>query len=1070
MYGKCLVLAILATMLLYLGVNKSYSQVPQGQVLGTVSDASGSVAPGASVTLENELTGIKKATQTNASGGYTFSYLNSGSYRVTVELAGFRTALYSGIQVQVAEKKRVDIQLEVGEVSSTITVDAAAALVQTDSATLSNIVSRREVVEMPLNGREFSQLATLMPGVRAAGTTGSFMGKFATNLQIGGTKDRTNVFSLDGVDNTNHFYSGPAMNPSIDSIQEFRVDKNLSQAEFGRGAAHVHVITKTGTNTFHGALWEYHRNYKFSAGDYVTHERNNLLRNQYGANVGGPLVRNRLFFFFNWESNRERDSVQEQASVLTDKMRRGDFSEYPRPIIDPQTGTAFPGNVIPTNRFDPIMMDMVGAMMPRTNRSGITNNYIRNVPLRDDWDQYMGRVDYKLSDNDNIFFRFAYQPRNSLLSSGAAVPGVNVELSFLNTGLGWTRTWNQAVTSETRFSYHREKTFNFHQPLEAIGLRNPSQQINVVHTQVDHLSQFLRTADFSGFGPSGIPFNFDTDNFEVAQNVSLLKGNHLVKAGISAINYDFSYVHGPSKYSWPQVTFQGVYSGSPSADMILGLANTVRGNMAHVLKFLDWKDIGIFAQDDWKVTPSLTLNLGVRYDLQLRVKSKNDTWSSFDLQTHKMVMAGNTVDNPAADPFLVNGYRSLFVAASETSLPIRTLVYGDYNNIAPRFGLAWRPFGNNKTVIRGGYGVFFTRPDGWILSVQQNNIPFGGFINSINPRTNPFTVGNAFSQNLTFPAPNGKYIDPNQRSTYLQQMNLGIQRELPGGFVLEINFQDHNAAKLERNWDVNQPLPGPGSLVSRRPFPQYVSVLGQFHEGRSRYDAAEIVIRKDSKHYTLQWSHTWAKNMADLGIGGLAGNIGSNVISAHDRDAFIGPDFYTPHLDKFHYLIDLPFGKERRWLSQGGPLDSILGGWSISGFAIVHQSGDPLTIRWTGDSANVGEFNVRPNRIGNGKLDNPTAQKWFDTSAFVAPTPITFGNSGTGILYGPSRRFFDVAIHKNFALSETIKLQFRTEMFNAFNHPNLENPQTLANGIRFGEILNKDLVPRVIQFGLKLNF
>jgi hypothetical protein len=309
------------------------------------------------------------------------------------------------------------------------------------------------------------------------------------------------------------------------------------------------------------------------------------------------------------------------------------------------------------------------------------------------------------------------------------------------------------------------------------------------------------------------------------------------------------------------------------------------------------------------------------------------------------------------------------------------------------------------------------------------------------------------------PKPSASYRHPYMRTPYLQQITFSIQRELPWKMAFDINFQDQNSLKLESAWNLNVPRPGPGALDPRRPFPLFgPSVNGTFHDGHSRYDALEISLRKQSRHYTFQWSHVWAKNM-----------MRTAPVNPYDRDAFVGPGNYSPHLSKFHFVIDLPAGKGRPFLNRGGISNYLLGGWTLSGFAIL-QSGAPLTPIWSGDPANVGITTVRPNRIGDGSVADPTMARWIDPGAFAAPDALTFGNSGTGIIAGPSAQFFDAAIHKNFAFRERLRLQLRGEALNALNHANFGSPNLAVNGLRFGEILVKTSNPRVFQLALRLGF
>ena len=1054
---------------LLVATTQVFAQVPQGQILGVITDASGSVIPGAIVTIENESTGVKRSVESNESGDYVFSYLNSGTYRLSVERSGFKNGVYPGIEVQVGEKKRMNARLEIGEVTSTVEITGGAALVQTDSATINSIVSRREVIEMPLNGREFSQLATLMPGVRAVGTTGgALITQFATAVQVGGTSSGKNGYTIDGADNTFNIWSGPAMNPSIDSIQEFRVDRSQFTAEYGRGGAQMQLVSKNGTNQFHGAAWEFLRNYKLNAGNYVTHLQDTTKRNQYGANLGGPIIQNKAFFFFNWEGQRERSSVQPLGTVFTDRMRRGDFSEFAAPIVDPVTRQPFVGNIIPIDRLNAVSLDYMNAMMGRPNQpgasGGLINNYVNFVTTSRDWDQFIGRVDYNLTAKDTIFFRINAQPRNGINAPLTATSiNSNEDMKFYNTGLGWNRTWSPTITTETRLTYHGERLLLGNQPPATL----PTNRIrgfgpDSLQPPPTRLPQVTISPSY-GFYQWNFPWDGAEHAYELLQNASFFKGKHLIKAGFTGRLQKVNRKEFGERAL--NLSFTGAYTGLGAADYMLGLPFSVSESLPPTNRIQQYGDYSAFIQDDWKVTPNLTLNLGLRYELATLPSEEYDRWTSFSPGLRKAVVAGDRIQTEFAVEPLLNAYQPFLIPGSQTSLPEHTLAYGDHNNFAPRFGFAWRPFSDNKTVVRGGYGVFYVLGDG---NLDFNNAgsapPYGGSVSTVNTTPIPsFTINSPFGSGTAPPPPlTASHRHPEMRQGYLQQITLGIQRELPWDVVGEINFQDQNSLKLESSWNINQPAPGGmGPLQSLRPFPEFGANLpGNFHDGHSRYNAVEFVIRKTSTHYTFQWSHTWAKNLGRIG-----------VVDVYNRDLFSGPIDYVPHLDKLNFVLDLPFGKGRKFMGKGGVTDAVLGGWTVSGLGTLYQSGPPLTITWTGiDPSNTGTFTNRANRIADGRVDNPTVDQWFDPSAFVAPTPGGFGNAGTGTVFGPSSFGYDLGIYKSFSIRETTKLQFRTEMFNAFNHPNLAMPGTAANVAGFGSITTKSQSPRVIQFALRLTF
>jgi hypothetical protein len=548
------------------------------------------------------------------------------------------------------------------------------------------------------------------------------------------------------------------------------------------------------------------------------------------------------------------------------------------------------------------------------------------------------------------------------------------------------------------------------------------------------------------------------------QNVSVFRGKHLIKAGFDGRRQALNRKEFGSTAIG--LNFTGAYTGFGAADFLLGLPFTASESLPPTDRVQSYDDYSLYVQDDWKVTSNLTLNLGLRYDLATLPNEKYDRWTAFNPSLRKVVVAGDRIRTEYAVPELLAAYQSFLIPAAQTSLPVHTLVFGDHNNFAPRIGFAWRPLSNNnKTVVRGGYGIFYLLGDG---NINFNNagyaLPYGGTVSSVNTTPVPsFTIESPFGSGTAPPPPIGAYyIDPHTRQPYLQQMTLGVQHEMPWGVVGEINLQDQHSLKLESSWNANQPpAGGSGPLQSRRPYPEFSSTISaNFHEGHARYRAAEFVLRKSSAHYTFEWSHTWAKNLSR-----------TSATDPYNRNLFYGPSDYVPHLDKLNFVVDLPFGKGRKLLNKGGVADTLVGGWTISGLGNLYQGGSPFTIGWSGaDPSGTGTFIARADRVKSGKISNPTAAEWFDTSAFVAPTPGTFGNAGTGILIGPSSFSYDVGIFKAFRVRENVRFQFRTEMFNVFNHPNLAMPQTTANAPGFGSILTKSQVPRVIQFALRLEF
>ncbi len=1039
------------------------AQAPEGRIVGTVFDQSGGAVPGASVTLESQNTGVIRTAVTGEEGTYAFGSLNPGVYRLTVEMTGFSKAVHSDIGVLVAQVVRLDPRLTIGETGTSIEVQGGAALIDTDTSDVSTVLIEEQVKGIPLNGREFSQLATLMPGVRPQGTTGgALITQFATAVQVGGTSEGKNSYSFDGVDNTFDIWNGPAVNPSIDAIQEFRIDRTMAPAEFGRGGAQVQLVTKSGTNDFHGALWEYHRNFRLNAGNYTSHVRDTVLRNQFGANLGGPVIQNKLFFFFNWESQREHSSVQPTGTVFTDKIRTGDLSEFAEAIRDPLTGQPFAGNVIPANRLDPVALAYMESMMPRQNLPGFTGNFIRPFTTSRDWDQYIGRVDFNASPKDEVFFRFSVQPRSGLNAplTATSIPATE-DMDFYNAGLGYTRSWTSTVVTETRVGFHREDL----DMSNALPERLPSipiQGLPPTQPPPERLP-VLSISPFYTLAMWGYPWISTQKSTEFLQNASMYQGKHLIKAGFGArATETHRKTFGEFQIN---ESFTGVYTGNGVADYLLGLPFTASENLPPREMKYNYGDISFYLQDDWKVTPNLTLNLGIRYEYFLTPRSRDlKKWSNFVPSLRKIAVAGDQVIDRFINPVVKDPWLPFLIPATATDLPNDTLSYGDSNNLSPRIGLAWRPFSNNRTVFRAGFGIFYLPQDGNLAASNGNGgAPYLNAVSTTNTTPLPtFTMGDPFAGGVTVPPPNPAFFDPNMNDSYSHQLVLGVQHELPGRIVAEANFHDQKSLFLETAWNINQPRVGTtGDLQARRPFPEFSSSInGLFHDGYARYDALELILRKRTAQTSFEFSHTWSKNIGRL-----------EVINAYDRDLFPGPFDYVPHLTKFHFVADLPFGQGRQFLDQGGVVNFLAGGWTVSG---IYQrfSGSPLTPTYSGDPANVGVFSARPTLNGDPTIDNPTPARWFDPSVFSAPAAGTFGNAGTGIIFGPSSWTADFGIYKRFPvpLVEGSNLQFRTEMFNAFNHPNRQNPVMSFNSPDFGRIITKNLTPRVIQFALRFEF
>jgi hypothetical protein len=1042
----------------------------QGQVLGTVTDPSGAIVPDAMVVLRNELTGVVNTASTTTSGDYVFPYLNPGTYSVTVTKVGFESTKYTTFLVEAGQKRRVDVLLNMGKTKTEVEVNGTTAPLDTDSAAIGNLLTTREVTDLPLNGREYSQLALLVPTVLNVGTTGAVGitagASFATQLQIGGGNTWfANNYTYDGVDNVFPLITGAAINPSIDAIEEFRLDRSQFSAEYGRGADEIQIVTKTGTNKFHGTAWDYFRNGALDAGDYYLHQRDNLRRNQFGGNLGGPIFKNKAFFFFNYEGQRLKDIAREQGSVFTPQMRAGDLSQFlPQIVTDPLTGNPFQANIIPPSRLDPVAMSLMNTYMPLPNLPGISNNRLAPFNVIDNWNQYILRVDYNPTSEDRITGRFAGQPRSSLtpgLDAGS-VPTL-LDTNYYNVASGWTHNWTPTTFSEIHFGYHHERIFQNNITLPAYA--NPT--IEGVGSNVPQIFIAPFNVDMVSWS---FPTDYHMNSFDWIANVTLIRGKHLVKAGFESSNHAWTNPTGPGP-QFVQENFSGQYTGNGVADYLLGIPTTASAPNVFIPTSSNQYYVDAFIQDDWRVRTNLTLNVGLRYDLITRRREDHDLLSNFDPALGKIVVAGKAIQTDLADPATLADNPGLFITAVQAGVPIHSLAYAQRLDFSPRLGFAWRPGKNSKTVVRGGYGIFYLPY--WETTNQQgfgaSPYGYGGAnVSNATPPTlniaNPFTLGTGAAQ-----PPVAYYWNPHLHDAYMQQFTLGLQRQLPWSLVAEFDAQDQHGLHLDDEINLNQPQATANPNPLPLPYPNFSEELeGVVNDGHNQYRDLELVLRKQASHVNFELSYVWVKNLERL-----------SPEDPYHPDAFYGPENYVPTQLKLSFVIDLPVGQGRRFLNRKGIVNAVLGGWEASGFFILHQGGRPLTMVTYLNPANVplppqtlyGDFaGERPDRICSGKLNHPTMQEWFDTSCFTTPVFGTFGNSGTGIIFGPGAFSGDASFLKNFALHENVRLQFRGEMFNVFNHPNLGNPDTTFESPTFGQITSISQNPRQIQLALRLSF
>jgi hypothetical protein len=1080
-----------------------FAQFETATLTGVVTDPAAALVPRVTVRLTNQATNVESVAVTDDDGRYTFTALRPGTYQLTASATGFKQYSSTDLILQVNQSARVDIQLTVGEVSERVQVTAATPVLETETSSRGSVIDQTKIVELPLNGRDYNQLALLSPGVLAPTPRLQSVG-FKGAFNVNGNRAFNNAFQLDGVDNTSYSNSFRGLNvqvvqPSVEALQEFKIQTNAYSAEFGRSSgALINAVTRSGSNELHGSLYEFHRNDNLDAANFFAN-KNGLakpfrLRNQFGAAAGGRIVRDKTFIFGDYEGLRDRTGVVRLSSVPNPMWREGIFAT---PIHNPynpaDTGQDFripaipgcndnAGNCwrIPANLIDPVGQRIVNvAPNPNTISTTLDNNFV-SVPVnRNDTNQFDIRLDHIVSQKINVFGRYSFvdtafvqpAPRPGLAEGSTNDTFGTADLRSQGLAAGMTWVLNPALVSETRFGlargdyYQLPPNFGSGCPEQLIGLKGaPTEEaicggLPVINFPGGNLRRLGRT--------TSVPQFQTPRSYNFRQSFASTKGKHSIRTGgellfvrtgirdVSSLlgNFDFS-----GRFTGVNARWENAI-----ADLLLGFPTRYQQDSNTTFDIYQRMYFGYF-QDDWRIARNLTLNIGLRYEFATPPREQNMQWANFD---------------PA------NGR---YIQAKEGSLYDESLVHPDRNNWAPRVGFSWSPFA--KTVVRSGYGVFYN---------HSNRMGREGLL-GFNPpfiilRDSNISGSNALkANNAAFRLQDGipagfvdiarvdlstvarKAQDPNQRTSYVQQYNFGIQQELARGLVVEVAYVGNRGLKLPafRNLNPNvysfnaqgAPVVGLKALdaLNLRGDIQYLENLGI-----SNYNSLQArVERRFSNGFTFLASYTWGKALTDsvdhLSTSGV-GN-GTDVGAFREpqnpanRRAEYGPaEFDVTHRFVLSGVWQLPFGVEF------SPIFT-----AQTGLALTPNQ--PVI-------TNIGsERRSRPNRVASGNLpsDQRTVDRWFDTNAFV-PTSATpgavefvpntiFGNSGVGILRGPNYVNLDFNVAKTFRITERLSAQLRAELFNALNHPNFGVPG-ITTGAGFGQIVQANDA-RIIQFALKL--
>lgn len=1020
-----------------------------GTILGTVRDASGGVVPGVTVTIVEVDTNASRAVTTDAQGNYIVPNLDIGTYRVTAELTGFERLVQDGIRLQTGQQARVNLVIGLGEITAEVTVHGKSLLISTDDSTLGGVIGQQQVAELPLDGRNFAQLAHLLPGVNG-GLVGNAVNQlFGSGIGISalGQRDLDNNITLDGAPLHNSINNATRFLPSLDAIQEFNIQTGIYSAEFGgQSGAQVNISLKSGTNQFHGTAFHFLRNDKLDARDFFSDPEEPKLplrTSQFGAVLTGPVRRNQTFFMVNYEGLRERRSNPGLGVVPTAAMRAGDFSAVPTPIRDPATGAVFAGNRIPSSQFSPQGVAILGFIPAPNLGENAQPNFRTSNETNERWNQMFARLDHALSENHRLFGRYGYSGKRVTSPQGVDQTTVeDIPTRDQNTVVSLRSVLSTRLFNELKVSYNRD---SFGRGASGSGF-GPGivAKIGLTGVTTDPALEGLPSVGVAGFvGISGLAFDqrLIDDIIHVADNFSYNRGTHFFKMGLDLqrVGQNITTTRNPRGV----LSFTGQVTGHSVADLLLGYPHTSTRGVGSPSTHLRQMRSHFYLLDDWKANSRLTLNLGLRYEY-------------------------NSVATDAGGRLRSVDFSDNFKLFPEPG--VRAELYRpDRNNVAPRVGLAYRPFASDHTVIRAGGGIFYNVPILNTISVAGSNPPFD--------------LQESFSTNLlspdlrlsdAFPSGKGQLpaifnligIDPDFQTSYNQAWMTNVQQVFWKDWVADVGYTGSRAVHLDQSFSTNlPPAPGPGALQQRRPVPSVGDVRRISTDGFSTYHALLTRLEKRfNGRYSLLSSYTLSKT---LGISYAANIGGITPQNPYDRAAEKGP---LPHHRKHNLVVSGIFMVPGFAAGKPSLVRHLLNGWQLNSILTV-RSGSPLTITTSGNPLNNGG-SARPNRICDGELpaSERTLARYFDTSCFVAAPPFTFGDSGRGILDGPGELKLDISLFKNVALGSGRRLELRFEAFNATNRPSFGNPGTSLGSATFGQITSTKATNRELQLAAKIYF
>ena len=1078
----CIGLVVLAIAGMMAAIEPARAQVTTADVVGRVTDTSGGALPGASVTITNPATGDTRTQVTTDTGDYVFTLLPIGRYTLKVELPGF--APFTGaVQLSAGDRQRVNSQLAVGTLSETVTVSASAPLIQADSATVGALLPETAVQDLPLNGRNVIGLVRMVPGANEGLPNSLSSGnrpddrRQTSTVSVNGQNDVLNNNLIDGIDNNERYIGTIGVRPSVDAIAEVKVQTNMYTAESGRTAgAVVNILTKSGTNDFHGSAYGFFRNEKYDSYEFFARRdrpKPLLRQQQWGGSLGGRVIRNKTFFFADYERYHQDRDQTFVSTVPTAAMRAGDFSELLSTrgiqIYDPLTTprTPFPGNIIPANRIDAVALRFLN-LYPTPTSAGLGSNFTTNVTRKQTSDTFDVRLDHRFNNNRTLYVRYSDNAVDT------RVPGVfglvnGVDSGGSAAGFGgpsladaWGLHLNylEIIKPTLLFEAKVGKLyFNTESLPETYG-QNLATTYGLQGINVDERTSGLPNFTVAGYttlgDPRFVPILLKNDTWQGQAALTNIRGAHNLRAGIGIVKRSFTPLQsndGTGLYAFtaaPTNNGSGV-GGDASASFLLGYPFTVaRAHLVANTTLQTWEP-SIFLQDDWHAREWLTLNLGLRYDVFTPITEQDGEISNLDINTLQFLIPGQ---NGAGD-----------------SAGVKT----DYGNLAPRLGFAATV--REGLVVRGGYGLSFF-PSSMASNAVLRNTPFT-FTYAATSAAGSGGVPTVF---LSTPLPTPVQgtpavagtiaaVDTNLKSSYLHQFNLMVEKQVLGSSVTA----GYVGSRGHRLWmgvpNLNYAPAGAGAVNPRRYYAATapnLTTLGLLRSaGKQDYNALQLAFARRSRAgLTLSANYTLAKGMSDVtqpGGGGAQQAYGVDPTRIHELE-WSASDIDIRHRYAFSLNYELPFGR-----SATGAVKQLLGDWQVNMVA-YWQSGVPFTVYNATARSNTGAGVDRPNQTCSGALDNPTISQWFDTTCFVGQDINTLGNAGRNNLYGPPQRRADMSLFKDVVVGPR-RLQLRLEVFNVTNTPSFAVPDGALGSATFGRITSTaNNVPRQFQFAAKFLF